>query len=238
MYTYKDDLRKGMQAGIPIALAYFAVSMALGISAKNAGLTVFQGFLSSVLLNASAGQYAGYQTILHQAPYLELVLITLIVNARYILMSMSLSQKLREDSSFLERLILSFYLTDEYFGLAISQDGYINPRIIYGAILVASPAWALGIIVGIALGNTLPLSILNSLSVALYGMFLAIIIPPCKDNKVLFGVVSFSFLASYIFTIISALSTITEGTRIIILTIVISSLAAYFFPIKVGDTNE
>lgn len=238
MNTFNEDLRKGMKAGMPIAFAYFAVSMALGISARNAGLNIFQGLLSSVLVNASAGQYAGYQTIANQAPYLELFVITLIVNARYILMSMSLSQKLKSDSTLLEKFILSFYLTDEYFGLAISQEGFVNPRIIYGAILVASPAWALGGCLGVGLGNILPISVLNSLGVALYGMFLAIIIPPCKENKKLLGIVSFTFLVSYLSTKMSLFASITEGGRIIILTIIISSLAAFLFPIKVGGVNE
>lgn len=238
MKEHKKELKIGLKAGIPIALAYFAVSMALGIQAKGAGLTVFQGFLTSLLVNASAGEYAGFQLIASQAPYIEMVLMTIIVNARYILMSFALSQKLDPDMSTIHRFILSFYLTDEFFGLAIIQNGYVNPWIIYGAILIAPACWALGTAVGVGVGSTLPPIILNSLSVALYGMFLAIIIPPAKKNKVVLGLVITAFASSYISTLVPFLSTMRDGTRIIILTIIISALAAGLFPVKEEENNE
>lgn len=228
----KNLLKQGMKDGIPIGLAYFGVALAIGISAKNAGLSVFEGFLTSLLVNASAGEHAGFKVIQAHGPYIELALVTLVVNARYILMSFALSQKIRRDTPLLDKFLLSFYLTDEYFGLAIGQKGFVNPTYIYGAILVASPLWALGTAIGIEVGTILPSLLVNALGVALYGMFLAIIIPPAKSTRPILVVVFISFISSLIFNLVPGLAQMSGGTKIIILTLIIASLAAYFFPIR------
>ena len=172
----------GMRDGFPIALGYFAVSFSLGIAARHAGFTPMQGFLASLLNNASAGEYAAFTLVAAQATYLEVAIITLIANARYLLMSCALAQKFSPGTPFFHRLIIAYDVTDELFGITIARPGILNPYYTYGAILLAAPAWAGGTACGIIAGNALPLRAVSALSVALYGMFLAIIIPPAAGG--------------------------------------------------------
>ena len=139
--SHTPALVRGMRDGIPIGLGYLAVAFSLGIAARNAGLNAFQGFLVSILNNASAGEYAGFTTIAADASYLEIAIVTLIANARYLLMSCSLSQKFAPDTPLRHRLLVGYDVTDELFGLAISYDGWLDPYYMYGAILVAAPSW-------------------------------------------------------------------------------------------------
>ena len=140
------------------------------------GFTPFQGFLVSLLNNASAGEYAAFAIIMANATYLEVAIITLIANARYLLMSCALAQRFAPGTPFWHRLLIGYDVTDELFGITIARPGSLNPYYTYGAILLAAPAWAIGTALGIIAGNLLPLRAVSALSVALYGMFLAIII--------------------------------------------------------------
>lgn len=142
-------LQDGLRDGIPIALGYLAVSFSLGIAAQAAGLTPFQGFLASITTNASAGEYACFMAISTEAAITELLLIMLITNGRYLLMSCSLSQKFSPGTPLGHRLLAAFAITDEIFGISIARGGYLNPFYMYGAILIASPCWALGTVLGI-----------------------------------------------------------------------------------------
>lgn len=225
-------LKKGMQHGIPISLGYLAVSFTLGIAAKNAGLTAFQATLTSILVMASAGQFAGFTLIAAQASYLEMAVMILVANARYLLMSCALSQKLSPDTKFFHRLIIGLDVTDEIFGVSMAYPGKLNPFYTYGVIVVAIPGWALGTCLGVLCGNLLPENVVSALSVGLYGMFLAIIIPPARKNKTIAGLVIISMLASFIFSKLPALSSVSSGMRIIILTVIISGIAAVLFPVK------
>lgn len=225
-------LRQGIRDGIPIGLGYFAVSFSLGIAARNAGLTAFQGFLASILTNASAGEYAAFTVIAADAPYSLMVLITLITNARYLLMSCALSQKFSPDTSLLHRLLVGYDVTDEIFGITIARPGILNPYYNYGAILIAAPAWACGTALGIIAGNLLPLRVVSALSVALYGMFIAIIIPPGRKNKIVAFLVLISFAASFAASVLPWISSLSDGTRTIVLTVLISGAAALLFPVK------
>lgn len=226
---------KGMHDGVPIALGYLAVSFSLGIAAKNAGMTPFQGFLASALCNASAGEYAGFVTIAALASFAEIAIITLIANARYMLMSCAMSQRISPDTSIIHRILMGFYLTDELFAIAIARPGYLNPYYTYGAVSIAGPSWAVGTALGAMAGNLLPGNITSALSVSLYGMFLAIIIPPSRKSKIIAGIVAVSFVASFAAAYIPLISSLSDGTKTIILTIVISVLAAVLFPV---DTNK
>lgn len=232
--------KEGIRDGIPIALGYLAVSFTLGIAAKNAGLTVFQGFLAALLTNASAGGYAGFLLISSGGTYWEMAMVTLIANARYFLMSSALSQKISPDTPLYHRFIIGFDVTDELFGISIAQKGWLNPNYFYGAMLVALPAWSLGTAIGVAAGNILSLRLVSALSVALYGMFLFIIVPPAKKEPIIGILVLISFVASFLSSKLSFFSDISSGTKIIILTVVISGLAAVFFPVSQGedDVNE
>ncbi len=228
--TNREAVVKGMRDGIPIALGYFAVAFSLGIAARRAGLDPLQGFISSILNHASAGEYAEFTVIESNSPYWEMALIILITNARYVLMSCALSQRISEKTGMLHRAFIGFGITDEIFGAEIAQPGYVNPYYAYGLMILSIPCWASGTAIGIIAGNILPQVMVNALSVALYGMFLAIIIPPARQNKVVAGVVLTSFLASYIASAAPVISGLSESMRCIILTVVISAIAAVLFP--------
>lgn len=225
-------LREGVRDGMPIALGYFVVSFTLGIAAKNAGLTPFQGFLASFFNNASAGEYAGFTTIAADAAYLEIALITLVANARYLLMSCVLSQRFAPETSIWHRIFVGFDVTDEIFGISVARPGRLDPYYNYGAMLVALPGWSIGTAVGIAAGNILPPEAVSALSVALYGMFLAVIIPPARQDKIVGVLVLLSFLASFAAVHLPGIMELSGGTRTIILTLILSGLAAFFFPVK------
>ena len=236
--TKKLAFSNGMRDGIPIALGYFAVSFTLGIAAKNAGFTPLQAMIVSMTNNASAGEYAGFTLISAGAGYLELALMMVVANARYLLMSCALSQKLDPKTPLIHRLLIGYDVTDEIFGICINLPGKLNPFYAYGAFSVAIPGWAIGTYLGVLMGNVLPNNVVSALSVGLYGMFIAIIIPPARENRLLAGLIVVSMLLSLLFATAPVLSTIPSGTSILILTIVISAVAAILFPIKEGDENN
>lgn len=233
---HKKWFLKGMRDGIPISLGYFAVSITLGIAAVNAGMSALQATLTSFLINASAGEFIGFTLIGQNAGYLEVLIMEAVANARYLLMSCSLSQKLDSKTSFLKRMLLGFNVTDEIFGVSIAVPGKLDPFYTFGVDVVSMPGWALGTLVGAILGAVLPANIVSALSVALYGMFVAIFIPPAKKNRVILGLVIISFIASAVFSL-EMFSVIPQGVRIIILTVVISLLAAVIFPVKEKENN-
>lgn len=222
---------EGIRDGTPIGLGYFVVGFSLGIVAKYVGLSPLQGFIISLLNNASAGEYAAFVVIGSDAPYFEIALMTLVANARYVLMSTVLSQKFSPSTPFYHRIFVGFDVTDEIFGISIARSGrWLNPFYNYGAMLVALPGWSLGTACGIVAGNILPVSAVSALGVALYGMFLAIIIPPARKDKIIGGAVAVSFLLSYLAE--SFFPEISAGNRTIALTILIAGAAAILFPVK------
>ena len=232
-HTYNSDsraFREGFRDGIPIGLGYFAVAFALGVAAKSVGLSPLQGFVASITCLASAGQYAGFTVIGAGAPYFEIAVITLVANARYLLMSTALSQKIDPKRSFLHRLGIAYFVTDEIFAIETRQKGYLNPFYTYGAGAFAAPMWAAGTAIGIMAGNLMPVRIVSALSVALFGMFLAVIIPPARMDRIILGLVAVSFAASYAATRLPWIGSMSSGTRIILLTIVLAGIAAVLFP--------
>ena len=223
---------RGLKAGVPIGLGYLAVAFTLGIAAKNAGLTAFQATLTSFLINASAGEFVGFTLIGAGASYLEVAIMELVANARYLLMSFSLSQKLSPKTGVGHRMLIGWYVTDEVFGVSISAPGYLNPFYTYGAISLACPGWAIGTCLGVIVGNILPASLVSALSVGLYGMFIAIFVPPSKTSKVIGGLVLVSMALSFAFNRIPVFNGISSGIKTIILTVAISAAAALLFPIR------
>ena len=223
---------EGVRDGLPIGTGYFAVAFSLGIVAQAAGLNAWQGFLASFLNVASAGEYALFTSIQAGVSYLEVALISFIINARYLLMSTALTQRFDPNTKFIHRLFVGYGVTDEIFGISISREGFLNPLYNYGAIAISVPLWSLGTALGILAGNFLPLRVVSALSVALYGMFLAIIVPPAKKNVTILVAVITSFAMSYAFGILPFVKDLSGGNRTIILTVLISSIAAIIKPVE------
>ena len=226
--AFKD----GMKDGIPIGLGYLAVSFSLGIMAKKAGLTPFQGFLASFLCNASAGEYAGFSIIAASATYIEMALAIFIANARYLLMSCALVQRFSPKTSIFHRLIMAFDITDEVFAISIARPGFLNPYYTYGAMTTTMPLWAMGTALGVMAGNMLPVRLVSAFSVALYGMFLAVIIPPARKDKIIAGIIVACFTLSFLSCYIPFVKDMSDGTKTIVLTVLISTIAAIIFPHK------
>lgn len=230
-FDHRRALLDGLRDGIPIGMGYFAVAFSLGIAARSAGMTPFQGFLASLLTTASAGEHAAFTSIAAHATLVELALVVLVANARYLLMSCALTQRLAPDMPFFHRFLIGLHVTDEIFGVTIARPGAIDPFYCYGAMLTAVPPWAAGTALGIALGNLLPLRAVSALSVALYGMFLAIIVPPARKSRVVAALVLGGFAASWAAGRLPVLSGWSAGTRIIALTVALSAAAALLFPV-------
>lgn len=223
---------KGLKDGVPIMLGYFAVSIALGISARNAGMTAPQATIASALIMASAGQYIGFTLIAAGASYAEVMVMEAIANARYLLMSCALSQKVDSKLPLRHRLLMGLWITDEIFGVSVSVEGRLNPYYNYGMAAVATPGWALGTLMGVVLGNVLPVRVVSALSVGLFGMFMSIFVPPMRKNRIIAALVALSFAASYAMNALSWFDGISSGMKIIILTVAISLGAALLFPVK------
>ena len=227
-----ESFRKGLKDGVPIGLGYFAVSFTFGMMAVSNGLSIWQAVLISLTNVTSAGQFAGLEIMVMSGSYWEMALTQFIINLRYCLMSFSLAQKLRRDESRAHRYLVAFGVTDEIFGISASQEGRVSAFYNYGAMCVAIPGWVLGTLVGAVSGNLLPDFIVSALSVAIYGMFLAIIIPPAKKNKAVLGVVAGSMAVSTLFAVLPVLNKVSSGFVIIITTLIVAGAAAYFCPIE------
>ena len=226
------QFKNGLRDGIPVGLGYVAVSFSFGILASKAGLTVWQAVLMSLLNLTSAGQFASLSVITACGSYLELALSQLIINLRYSLMSCSLSQKIDQKAPFYHRFLVAFGNTDEVFGLSSSVEGALSPFYSYGLMGMAVPGWTIGTLLGAVAGDILPARVLSALGVALYGMFCAIIIPPAKKDKLLRVLILIAMGSSLIFAVTPMLKEISSGMRVIILTVGISALAAWKFPVK------
>ncbi len=225
----KNTYMRGFRDGIPIFLGYLAVSFTFGITAKSAGLSVFQAALMSALNFTSAGQFAALELITAGAGFLELALSQLVINLRYCLMSSALTQKISPDMKFFHRFLFSFGNTDEVFGVCATYQEKLTADYCYGVLSSALPGWVLGTFLGALSGTLLPERVLSALGLALYGMFIAIVIPPAKKDLKIAGIIAVSMLLSAAFYYLPVLCGISSGFRIIILTVVISCAAALLF---------
>ena len=234
----RESFRKGMKDGVPIGLGYFAVSFTFGMMAVAGGLSIWQAVLISLTNLTSAGQFAGLDIIFAGGSMWEMAMTQLIINLRYCLMSFSLSQKFRREESGILKYIAAFGITDEIFGISADQEGKVSEFYNYGAMCVAIPGWVLETLAGAISGNLLPDFMMSALSVAIYGMFLAIIIPPAKQNKAVLAVVVAAMLISTLFKVIPFLSEVSSGFVIIITTLIVAGAAAYFCPIEDEKEEE
>lgn len=229
---------KGIRDGIPIGLGYFAVSFSFGMLAVAGGLSVGQATLLSLLNLTSAGQVAGLNLIIAGSSYLEMALTQLTINLRYCLMSFSISQKLERGVPQFHRYLVAFGITDEIFGVTASQAGRVSPWYSYGAMSMAIPGWTVGTMLGAVSGSLLPGFVTSALGIALYGMFLAVIIPAAKKNRAVLWVVLGSMALSTLFQTIPFLKKVSTGFMIIIVTVAAAGTAAVFCPVKEEEKSE
>lgn len=228
----KQEFRQGLKDGIPIALGYFSVSFSFGILALAGGLSIFQTGLTSITNLTSAGQFAGLQVIIAGGTLLEMVMTQFIINLRYALMSLSLSQKLSLEMAFWQKLIVAFGNTDEIFAVAMGRQKSLTFPYMVGLQILPIIGWTLGTVVGAAAGSILPAAVNSALSVALYGMFIAIVIPAAKKARPVLIVVLLAMVMSCILYYVPVFSGISSGMSIIICTVAASVLGAVLFPLK------
>lgn len=228
----KKEFTQGLRDGVPIALGYFSVSFSFGILAVGGGLTIFQGALTSLTNMTSAGQFAGLQIIIAGGALLEMVMTQFIINLRYALMSLSLSQKLSEKVTLMQRFIIAFANTDEIFAVAMGHQGSLTFSYMAGLQILPIIGWTSGTAVGAAAGSILPASVTSALNVALYGMFIAVVIPAArKVRPVLLAVILAAAMSSIIYYV-PLFSGISAGMSIIICTVAASAVGAVLFPVS------
>ena len=234
----RTSFKNGVKLGIPIALGYFAVSFTFGMMAVSGGLSIGEAVLISLTNLTSAGQFAGLGIILSNGSYLEMVLTQFVINLRYSLMSFSLSQKLTRKEPWWYRYFAAFGVTDEIFAITANHEGKPSTFFMFGAMSVSIPGWTIGTLCGALLGNILPTFIVSALSLAIYGMFIAIIIPPAKTNINVLYVVIASMALSTCFAYLPILNKVSSGFVIIICTVLVSAVAAKLAPIKEEVEHE
>ncbi len=228
-----DKFSNGIRDGIPIGLGYLAVSFAFGIFAvSRLGLTWLQALLISMFNLTSAGQLAGAPIIASFGSLAELASTQLVINMRYSLMSVSLSQKLGKNVRFTDRFWIAFCNTDEIFAVSASKQGTVGRHYMAGLALTPYFGWSIGTLIGAAAGNILPVLVVSALGIAIYGMFIAIVVPPCKESKATLSCVIFAIALSCLFKYTPYLNKISSGFVIIICAVIASSLLAIIAPIK------
>lgn len=225
--------RRGLLHGIPIALGYLSVSFGFGILAVKNGLSVTEATLISIFNLTSAGQAAGVGVMAAGGSLAEMALVQFTINIRYALMALSLSQKLDRRFTLPHRLLAAYGITDEIFGVCAAQEQPLQPAYMYGLILIAGAGWTAGTFLGAAAGALLPAAVTAALGIVLYGMFLAIIIPPArKERSILFVVIAaaiFSIICKYLLPMLS------EGFAVILCAVTASAGAALLFPRKENE---
>ena len=227
-----QELKEGIRDGMPICLGYLSVSMAFGLTAVKAGIPLWAAFMISLTNLTSAGQFAGMTLLVAQASYIELTITTFIINIRYFLMSLSVSQKVDKDFKTKERLISAFGITDEVFAVSMQRRTELSFFYMLGLIIPPIIGWSTGTLVGAVATSLLPETLTDAMGIMLYGMFIAIIVPPGREHKSVLVAIVMAIAASYAFTYIPFLSQVSGGWSIIIITVVVSGIAACLFPVE------
>ena len=232
----KKEFFRGVGHGIPICLGYLSVSFGFGILAIKSGLSTFEAVLISMTNLTSAGQVAGVGIIASFGTLTEMALTQFIINLRYALMGISLSQKLDESFTLRHRFLASFGITDEIFAVASSNELPILPIYMYGMILISFIGWTLGTLLGALAGNHLPTVVTDAMGILLYGMFIAIIVPPAKKEKGILFAVILAAVCAVVFRYL--LPFVSSGFAIIISAIVSSIVCATLFPVPEDEKEE
>lgn len=227
-----NKIKAGLRDGIPIAAGYFSVSFTFGMLAVQDGMSPFHAVLISLLNLTSAGQFAGLTVIVSGASLLEMALTQLVINIRYALMAVSLSQKLDSSVKTFQRMLIAYGNTDEIFAVASSKPGSVGSRYMYGLIFLPVLGWVGGTLTGAVASTLLPAAVISALGVALYGMFIAIVIPVAKESREVLIVVGAALVFSTAFYYLPVLQEISSGFTIIICTVAAAGIGAVLFPVK------
>lgn len=227
-----NDFKAGVKHGIPICLGYIPVSFTFGLMAVSAGIPKWTAILISLTNLTSAGQFAGITLISAGTAYFELGLTVFIINLRYMLMSLSISQKVDRKINTLQRMLFSFGITDETYVVASLQPNKLSSSYLFGLISMPIFGWNLGTILGVFISDFLPLTLQNAMGIALYGMFIALIVPPARKERKILVIIMIAVAIMCMFRYISIFSGISSGFRIIISSVVAAAAGAYFFPNK------
>lgn len=231
-------LKKGFKLGIPIGIGYFSVSFAFGMMAVASGLSPLLALLISMTNLTSAGQFAGLQVMTAAGGYIEMALTMLMINARYFLMSLSLSQKVSKSLTSIQRALMSFCVTDEIFAVASMEQGEVTGWYWLGLMSMPYLGWSGGTLAGALVSGLLPSSLQDALGIALYGMFIAIIIPAAKHSKPIIMTILIAVGVSCVLYYVPIFSQISSGFAVIIVTIMAAGIMAYIAPIKDEEDQE
>ena len=226
---------QGVRDGLPIAAGYLAVSFGFGVLVSGADLPVWIAVLISMTNLTSAGQLAGLGVILSAGGYLEMILTQLVINIRYALMSLTLSQRVDATVTLPHRFLCAAGVTDEIFGVTSSREGHVGRHYLYGLILAPYLGWAMGTLLGAVLGNVLPASLCTALGIALYAMFIAIILPPAQSDRGVCLVVVGAILLSTALYFIPIYSQIPDGFAVILASVPVAALVAWRFPVATEE---
>lgn len=234
----KQEFLEGIRDGIPICLGYFSVSMAFGLTAVLSGIPIWAAVVISLTNLTSAGQFAGMNLIAAQGALVEIGLTTLIINIRYFLMSISVSQKVDQKMTMKERMAVAFGITDEIFAVSMQRDHELTTAYMAGLILTPVLGWTGGTLVGAVATSLMPPVLSNAFGIALYGMFIAIIVPPAKEQKNVLFAVLLAIAASVACKYIPVIKNLSSGWTIILITLVVCVIAAWLFPVEEGEEES
>lgn len=235
--NWKAEFKRGLQDGFPIGLGYVPVAFTFGFIAVSGGLPIWVACLISLTNLTSAGQFAGTNLILAGAGYMELAMTTLVINIRYTLMSLSLSQRIEEKMSTLQRMIYGFSVTDETFVVASLKPGVLRAAYLFGLMICPIVGWNLGTAIGACISNVLPPALQSAMGIGLYGMFIALIVPAARDSFHILAIVLVAVAVNCILLYVPVFSFVSSGFRIIISTVAGAGFGAWMFP-KELDCDE
>ena len=230
--------KTGVKDGLPIGLGYLTVSFAFGVQASILNVPIWIAVLISMTNLTSAGQLAGLGIVAVSGSFIEIIITQLVINSRYFLMSTLLSQKTDDSFTFKHRLLTSVAITDEIFAIAVGKPKTISKNYFYGLALLPYVGWTLGTLIGATAGQMLPAFIISALGIALYAMFIAIIVPPAMKSLGTFLAIALSAGISCAFYFIPYLNHISSGFAIIVSALISACVIAYFFPIKKEEKND
>ena len=232
------EYRTGIRTGLPVGMGYFSVSFGFGAMAAAQGVKTLDAVLISLTNLTSAGQFAGLTLIVALATLWEMVLTQLVINSRYALMSLALSQKMGQKIGFLPRLAIAFFNTDEIFALAMARKEALTVPFMLGLGTLPILGWTGGTLFGALAGSVLPVHIRAALGVMLYGMFIAIVVPPARKEKPVLAVVILALVLSCLFTWLPVLKTVSSGISIVICTVAAAAICAALFPVQDEEDSQ